>query len=287
MKKDIILIATKESELLTYLIDNIDSKSKNNVKSLLKWGNVFVNGNKVYKHNFMLSVGDEIKVVLNKTKIDNTKSNINIVYEDENIIAINKPSGLISSTETLGVNSAFNLVQSHLKNINKNNKLYLVHRLDKDTSGVLLFAKNIETKKSYQSKWDEIALKRGYKAIVVNNLNKSEGTIDNYLAEVNQKVFVTKSSKEGKQAITKYKVLKEKDDIALLDLEILTGRKNQIRVQLANVNSPILGDKKYGNSNNKAKRLMLHADSLILKDPYKKKKISIKCDIPMEFNKVI
>ncbi len=284
MKKDLKLIVKEEENLLNFLIKNIKFKSKNNVKSLLKWGNIFVNGNKVMKHDFVLKKDDVVLVVVSKRKIEDNRKDIDIIFEDSNIIVINKPNGLITISSNETQKSAYSLVQKYLKKINKNNKLYLVHRLDRDTSGVLLFAKNINAKKMFQENWDKIAIKRGYKALVYDNGLKDKDTLVDYLKEKGPSVFV---SKEGKKAITKYKVMQRSNGVALVDVEIETGRKNQIRVQFGYLKCPVLGDKKYGVIKKEINRLALHADCLIIRDPFTNKKVEFKTDIPSVFYKVL
>lgn len=277
----------KEELLLNFLLSNVEGKSKNNIKSLLKWGNISVNGNKVMKHDFPLSIGDEVSVSFERQQVGNFKSKINIIYEDVNIIVVDKPSGLLSVDNDKASKSLFSLVQEHLKNINKNNKLYLVHRLDKDTSGVIVFAKSVAAKKMYQENWDAIAIKRGYKAVVINNLNEDSGILKDYLVEKGTNVYVTKNPNLGKEAITKYKVIKKGKGNALVSIELETGRKNQIRVQFADRKSPVLGDRKYGDGKSGFNRLALHADVLELRDPFSKKKLKFESQVPSTFHKLV
>ena len=284
MKKDIILNVDKQDYLLSYLKDNVVSKSKNNLKTLLKKGNVFVNGNKTFKHDLLLSKNDQVLIKLNKTKIESHQSDIDILYEDDNLIAINKPSGLLTISEKDDVKSAFSLVQEHLKKINKNNKLYSIHRLDKDTSGIVMFSKNIESKKSYQTNWSDIVVKRNYIAVCEKgNINK--GRLEHLINEDNNKVQITKDNKKGKLAVTEYKVLRKTKEFMILDIEILTGRKNQIRAQMSHIGFPIIGDSKYGGKH--FKKMLLHANELIFKDPFNKNIVKIESKTPSYFHEVI
>lgn len=233
-------------ELLEYLYKNIN-KSKNTVKNILKNGNVYVNGKVVTKHNYLLKETDIIEV---RNKINN----IDIIYEDKEIIVVDKPSNMLTiSTDKEHDKTLYHIVSSYVKKKNKSNKIFVVHRLDKDTSGLVVFAKNEITKNKLQDNWDKVV--RKYIAIV-EGITKDKEILKSYLEEKNNRVY---SSKSGKLAITEYKKIKNNDKYSLLDINIKTGRKHQIRVQLKDINHPIVGDKKYGNSSS---RMFLHAYKL-------------------------
>ena len=164
---------------------------------------------------------------------------------------------------------------------NKHAKIFIIHRLDKETSGVLMFAKNEYSKNVFQENWNELVKKRSYIAIVEGILEKKEATLKNYLKETSTHLVYVSKNKDGKEAITSYKVVKQGKKYSELKIEIETGRKNQIRVQLANINHPIVGDKKYGLGDEK--RLFLHADLLEIYNPILKKKMSFKSTAPKAF----
>lgn len=271
----------KESVILYEFLRNIFKKlSKNNVKSLLHNEKVYVNNKLVTQYNYQLKKNDIVEI---KNKISN---NIEIIYEDKDIIVINKPSGLLTiSTEKEKSKTAYHLVMEYLKIKNKNNKIFVIHRLDRDTSGIIMFAKNEKTKHLYQDNWNDIIKKRCYYAIVDGKMNNNIGEIKSYLKEKNNMVFST-SNKDGKLAITEYKVLKEKNTISLLDINIKTGRKNQIRVHMKENKTPILGDLKYGEKSKLIKRMALHAYKLELINPITKKIITYEVNMPNEFKKL-
>ena len=259
-------------ELLEYLYNNVN-KSKNTIKNLLKNGNVYVNDKPVTKYNYLLKESD-------KVEIKNKVSNMDIVYEDKNIIVVNKPyNKLTISTEKEHEKTLYHIVSEYVKKSNKNNKIFVVHRLDKDTSGLVIFAKNELTKNQLQNNWDKVT--REYIAIVEGK-TKNSGIIKSYLEEKNNRVF---SSNKGKLAITEYKKIKENDKFTMLSINIKTGRKNQIRVHLKEMGNIIVGDKKYGSLNNTIKRMALHAYKLefVLNN----KRFKFEIDIPNEFNKLI
>ena len=254
--------------LIDFLKNNIE-KSKNNIKSFISNGCCYVNDLVVVKANYLLHSGDKLVVILKQIR-DKKYGLIDIIYEDNYFIGINKPSGLLSvSTDKREIDTAFNIVKNYVKG-----KLYVLHRLDRDTSGILLFCKDEKIKNNMQDSWNDVVLTRGYLA-VVNRINGS-GTIKSYLYEdKNFNVRSCNDPKKGKLAITNYKVIKSSKNYSLLQIFIETGRKNQIRVHMNLIGTSILGDKKYGS--NKAKRLYLHSNILEFIHPVSGKNVYIKC----------
>ena len=214
------------------------------------------------------------------------KDKLDIVYEDKWIIVVNKPSHLLTiSTDNEKEKTLFHKVMLYEKRKNKNNKVFIVHRLDKDTSGLVLFAKDEKLKFKLQNNWDKEA-KRGYVAIV-HGKTKDKETLESYLAETKTLMVYSTDEKNGKLAITEYQKLKENKKLSLLKIKIKTGRKNQIRVQLNDNGNPIVGDKKYGeNKFDPLRRLCLHANYLEIIHPVTNKKMVFETDIPKEFLKL-
>lgn len=269
------LVVKKESKLLEYLIDNT-SKSRKDLKAYLKYGNIKVNGKITTKYDKLLKVDDVLEISESKNK----NEDLNIVFENKDIIVIDKEPGLLTmSSDSEKEKTAYKLVMYYLKNINKNNRVFIVHRLDRETSGLLLFAKNEITKNKLQSNWDNNTKK--YIGIV-EGITKESDTIESFLKENDE--YIVYSSNTGKKAITSYKRIKHNEKYSMLDINIKTGRKNQIRVHMKDINHAIIGDKKYNSKTNPIKRLGLHAYYLeILLDD---KKYIFKSEIPSSFNKV-
>ena len=210
------------------------------------------------------------------------KDRIKILYEDKSIIVVSKPTHLLTiSTENEKEKTMFHKVIEYERKKNKNNKIFIVHRLDKDTSGIIVFAKNERVKKILQDNWDKT--KRYYMAIVEGIPKEKEKTIKSYLAENSRLITYSTNEKVGKLAITKYKLIKHSKKYSLLDIEILTGRKNQIRVHMSDNKTPIVGDKKYGSITNPMNRLGLHAYKLVFMHPTLKKEMVIEDKLPLEF----
>lgn len=268
----------KENEILIEFLKKMFSNlSKNSVKSLLHNEKVFVNGNMTTKYNYELNAGDVVEI---REKV---AKNIDIIYEDKDIIVINKPSGLLTvATEKEKNKTAYHLVMEYLKKKNKNNRIFIIHRLDKDTSGIIMFAKNERAKHLYQDNWNDIVKKRCYYAVIDGKMENKEGTIKSYLKENGNMVYSVKD-RSGKLAITEYKVLKERKNISLLDINLKTGRKNQIRVHMKENKTPILGDLKYGEKSKLINRLALHAYKLELINPVTKKLLTFEVNMPNEF----
>lgn len=293
MNKENKLIITQKfkvkrsTELLTFLLEKLNT-SRNNVKHLLSNKQVLVNGNQVSQFNFPLANEDEVSITKHpvlsnsiKTQIKVKKPKINIIYEDEDFIAIDKPAGLLAvASDKELVDTAYNQVFEYLKV--KNKRPYVIHRIDKETSGVLVFTTNPKLQSRLRLDWNKYVKYRGYVAICEGHLEKKEGTLKNYLANNEYNLVYVSNNKQDQLAITNYRVIKENKAMSLLDINIDTGRKNQIRVQLAHLGHPIIGDEKYGHKET-FKRLGLHANKLVFVNPYNHKEISIVANIPSSF----
>lgn len=289
MKNNYTINVSEDNLLYDFLRSKLSNESKNNIKSLLLRKNVYVNDKLQTKYNYELHKGDIISIKTSQFIDEETNIKLKIIYEDKDIIVVDKPSGILTiSTEKEKNLTIYHLVMNYLKSKNKNNKVFIIHRLDKDTSGILIFAKSEKIKNLFQNKWNDIIKERRYYAIVLNKLKDKQGIIKSYLKEnKNHIVYSTNDKVNGKLAITEYKVIKEIEKYALLDINIKTGRKNQIRVHLSDLSSPIIGDKKYGCENKLIKRLALHAYKLKLIDPRNGKITQFTSDLPLEMKKIV
>ncbi len=270
-------------ELLDFLFETLKDQSRNSVKSLLKSKKVSIDGAPVTQFDFKLYPGDT--VIISKEPIQRkTRSNLPIIYEDNEIIVINKPSGLLSiASDKEKSSTAYRMLSDYVQQKDKHNRIFVVHRLDEDTSGVLMVAKNPDIQKALQDNWNDIVSKRGYYAIVEGQMKEKEGTIKSYLKKNAQNLMYSSKDKNGQFSITHYKVMKETEKYSLLDVNIDTGRKNQIRVHLGDLGHNVIGDDKYGNPSNPLKRLGLHAYCLELTHPITKKKMKFVSPMPKEF----
>ena len=212
------------------------------------------------------------------------KKKLDIIYEDKYLIIINKPSGILTiSRDNRNDKNLYDEVKEYVKKQNPKNKIFIVHRLDKDTSGLIIFAKNEKVKRILQTNWTKV--KRYYYA-VVNGIVKENNHLENYLLETKtHDVIITKDKEKGILAITNFEVMEYNKKYTLLNIEIKTGRKNQIRVQLANIKHPIVGDKKYGNKERMP--LCLQAYRLEFLHPITNKNIEIEIKLPKNLENLI
>ena len=251
-------IIKEESELLTYLLNKFNKLSKNSVKHLLTNKQIVVNDKIVTKYNYLLKVGDKISFNGKKETFG-----LKIIYEDDLFLVIDKPTGLLTvATDKEKEKTAYVLASKYIKQENNKNRIYVLHRLDRETSGVLVFCKDERVKDDLQNKWNECVTRREYIAIVEGKLLKKQGVIKSYLKEDKTKKVYSTKSKDGKLAITEYKVIKENNLYSLVDINLLTGRKNQIRVHFSDSGNPLVGDKKYGSNQDPIGRLCLHSSKL-------------------------
>ncbi len=215
------------------------------------------------------------------------KEKLNIVYEDKSLIVVNKPSGMLTiSNEKIKDNTLYHQVSLYLKKQNKNNKVFIVHRLDKDTSGLIILAKSVKVKEILQRDWENV--KRGYIAIVSGHVEKEKDTLTSYLMTTKTHYVYSTKNKKGKLAVTEYERLNYNNLYSALKINIKTGRRNQIRVQLKDINHPIVGDKTYNDEKNKhVKRLCLHANYLEFTHPLTQKIVKLSIDDPLEFKKLV
>ncbi|MBQ8427765.1 MAG: RluA family pseudouridine synthase [Clostridia bacterium] len=284
----------RSEELLPFLLRKC-ATSRNNVKSLLTRGQVLVNGSVVTRHDCILAKDDEIKIAKTPCKVERPKSGakqppraerippLKILYEDEDFIAVDKPVGLLSVESDKERKCAFGWVMEYMRGKDKNARPFVLHRIDKETSGVLIFAKNVKIHSMLKLRWNEYVTSRQYYAVVQGELTEKEKTVTSYLKEnVNNLVYVTHDT-TGQKAVTHYKVLKEKEGYALLCVQIDTGRKNQIRVQMKALGAPVVGDEKYGDGKGPLGRLGLHATELAFKHPITGEEICIRSPYPAAF----
>ena len=274
----------KECGLLEFLFETFPSQSRNSVKSLLSSRRVSVDGAPITQFNFKLFPGDTI-IISNTAIRKKTRSNLPIIYEDDEFIVINKPSGLLSiASDKEKGSTAYRMLSDYVQQKDKHNRIFVVHRLDEDTSGVLMVAKNPTIQKLLQDSWNDLVTKRGYYAIVEGIMENKQGTVKSYLRKNAQNLmYSVKSPKDSQLAITHYKVMQESEKYSLLDVNIDTGRKNQIRVHMGDLGHHVIGDDKYGEPANPLKRLGLHAYCLELIHPIKKKKMRFEAPMPKEF----
>ncbi len=215
------------------------------------------------------------------------KDRLDIIYEDKEIIVVNKPTHLLTiGTEDEKFNTLYYKVSEYVKKKHKSNKIFIVHRLDKDTSGIVLFAKTQEIKDALQDDWNNLCKNREYTAVVEGKVEKF-GRVEQYLKETKTLLTYVSKDKDGKLAITNYEPIKTSKAYSVVKINIETGRKNQIRVAMNSINHPIVGDKKYGSTKNPVRRVCLHASLLEVKHPFKNYTFKFEAKLPKEFKQFL
>ena len=272
----------EEKQLLDFLREKMPSKSKNNIKSFLVKEMVNVNNEIITNYNYNLKKDDIVEIKNNFIVSKKYNIKIRIIYEDNDIIVIDKPSGLLTIASNKEKNrTAYNIIREYLTKTDKNNKIFIIHRLDKDTSGVIIFAKNLTTKSLFQNSWNKNVILKEYVAVIEGHIKANKGTIKTYLKENDEGyVYSVKNPNEGKIAITSFEKIKENKRYTMLKINIKTGRKNQIRVHMKELGNPIVGDKKYGSGLDPVKRLCLHSKKIELINPINNKKMIFESETP-------
>lgn len=279
-----ILTVDRADTLLPFLLSHQKGKSRNNIKALLTRGQVLVDGQAVTRHDHPLVPGQTVSL---RPRLQGGDLPFPLLYEDADLLAIDKPAGLLSTAnEREQERTAFRAVSDWLRDRGEG-RAFLVHRLDRDTSGVVLFAKNEETKRAFQEDWDQRVLRRGYRAVVEGTPEPPEGYVRSWLRETRTHlVYSGERGRDAKEAITAYRTLASGGGYALLEVDLETGRKNQIRVHMSDLGHPIAGDKQYGAKTRPLGRLCLHAHRLELIDPRSGEKRVFAAREPIAFRRL-
>ena len=290
-KKDsyqMILRVARPAGLLEFLYESFPEQSRKSVKAFLEQKQIMIMGKIVTKFDYPLEPGMDVIILRKKAARDITLRKMNLLYEDEHLIVIEKSSGLLSVvTEKGNEETAFSILKTYVKRNNSKGQLYIVHRLDRDTSGVMMFAKSKEVQQKLQDNWDDVVTKRIYYAVVEGNVKNAKGEIVSCLKENKSlKMYSSKTPGDGQKAVTRYHVLKSNARYSLLEVELETGRKNQIRVHLQDMGHSIAGDKKYGAVTDPLRRLALHAGILEFSHPITGKCLHFATPVPTIIDKL-
>lgn len=272
----------KPSTLFEFLNEQYPDSPRTRIKKILQSGTVTVNNKQVTLHSYSLKPGDIIEINQHGKSASKAGSPFPVLYEDQQLIAIEKPAG-ISTSSIDGSKNVEDILSEILRDQSKGKvRSWVIHRLDKEVSGVLLFAKSMDVMEETKNNWDKT--EKHYYALVEGRPEKDEGSIKGWLVEDSvQKVHSTKDPVGAKFAITEYKVISQQDKYTLLDVTTKSGRKHQIRVHLSEMGYPIVGDRKYGASADFIRRIRLHAYSLSFPHPVSGKLISIQSPMPKSF----
>lgn len=281
----------KAEELLIFLVNNNVRKSRNATKSLLAHKQIRVNNKISTQFNHPLQAGDTVTIHKHDRKQDEKKlKGLTIVYEDKDLIIVNKDSGVLSVSTGKEVfkETVYNIVSTYLKSKNALIKPYILFRLDREVSGLMVFTKDPDLQEKLQKEWILHPPKRLFTAIVEGNVKNSNGSITSWLTEnKNFVVFASEKDNGGLKAVTDYKVIKANNRYSVLEVDPKTSRKNQIRVQLQSIGHSVLGDKKYGSKNNPLRRISLHAHEISFVHPTTKETIFVSTALPKKMQVLI
>ena len=287
-------------ELMPFLLAKLGGMTRTSVKQLLSQRRVTVNAGIQTRHDTPLKAGDLVQVLQGRGNVELRHPKLRIVYEDDALIIVEKKNGLLTvpynpkSSEM----TAYSILKEYVKKQSKRNTVHVVHRLDRETSGVLVFAKSPELQEYMRTYWRQLVTKRTYVALVEGQFEQKEGTITTWLTEDPHTGMVYSSPKDdgGQKSVTHYKVIKStilgEDDqalpVSLIELNLETGRTNQIRVHMATIGHPVVGDRKYGHGNESSPidRLCLHARVLEFVHPMTEKKVRFEASTPKEFARI-
>ena len=277
----------EEAPLLEWLIQNTKG-SRSKIKATLQGRGIKVNGKTVSQFDFPLLPGMKISVSQSK-KNDTFKSRyLKIVYEDRWLVVVEKAVGILSMAAGHSSLNVKSVLDDYFHKTRQKCSAHVVHRLDRDTSGLLVYAKDFETEQILEHNWHDIVYDRRYVALVSGEVEQNEGTIANWLKD--NTAYITYSSpvdNGGKYAVTHYRVLRRSADYTLMEYKLETGRKNQIRVHSADMGHPVCGDVKYGNGDDPIHRLCLHAYKLCFWHPATNERMEFETPIPNDFIHVV
>jgi 23S rRNA pseudouridine1911/1915/1917 synthase len=287
--KNITLKVTEEKPLMEFLIQQLPQVSRNTIKSYLYNKQVFVGDRQITQFNFPLRKEEDVRIVLEIQPEKMEFEELSIVFEDEYLLVIDKNAGLLSvATDKQNEKTAYNILSDYVKIQSRHNKIFIVHRLDRDTSGLLMFAKSEEIQEIIQRNWQENKVERIYIAVVEGKFENPNGTITSWLKENSAKVvYSSETDNGGQKAVTHFKLVKAKTEYSLVELSLETGRKNQIRVHLQSLGHPVVGDRKYGATHSPIKRLGLHAMSLAIFHPVSGRLITFESKMPSAFKRLL
>lgn len=282
------LTVKEDKPLLEFLLDSMENTSRTKIKSTLQGRGVKVNGKVITQFDYPLSCGMKVAVSRSKQNAEMFKNRyIKIVYEDRYIVVVEKNVGILSMAAGHSSLNVKTVLDSYFKTSRQKCTAHVVHRLDRDTSGLMIYAKDMQTEQILEHEWHDIVYDRRYVAVVSGEMEDDYGTMTSWLKD--NKAYITYSSpydNGGKCAVTHFHTLDRTTDHSLVEFRLETGRKNQIRVHSADMGHPVCGDIKYGNGDDPIGRLCLHAYVLCFYHPITRRRMEFETPIPVNFRKL-
>lgn len=276
--------------LMQFIARMMPDPPRTDIKKWLKFGHITVDGNVMKRHDDPVAPGAEVALNITRPWPMFSHPRIKLVYEDDDVMVIEKGYGVLSvaTNSNKKEETAYDIMRAYVKNVNPANKLWVVHRLDRHTTGLMMFAKSERAYEVLRHNWNNVILERLYVALLEGDLQPDTGFVKSRLAENSRfVVYSTERPGEGRLAVTHWEVLKRGRGYTLAHFSLDTGRKNQIRVHAADLGHPIAGDNKYGAATNPIGRLALHARTLRFAHPITKKDMNFHTSIPREFSAVV
>lgn len=289
MIKDTSLVVTEKTTLMPFLISSLPQKSRDNIKSLLRNRQVLVNGEPVSQFNHELQPGDTVVISTARHTGGLMARNMRLVYEDEHLIVIDKNAGLLSmASDNEKYLTAYNILSTYVKSQKPSNRIFIVHRLDRDTSGLMMFARSEKVQSLLQRDWKRNVTARTYVALVEGVVTEPEGVIKSYIYESKALVMhSTPDPKRGDLAVTRFRLMKSGKEYSLLEITLETGKKNQIRLHMQEMGHSIAGDRKYGALSSPIGRLGLHASVLAFIHPVTGREMRFESRVPAKFRRLV
>lgn len=276
---------TEPAELMDFLMQKMSGISRNKVKSLLSNRVVLVDNTITTQYNFELKKGMKVQISRAKNNREFKNPMLKLVYEDAYILVVEKKEGLLSvATDHQKERTAQHILNEYVKRSHRFNRVFVVHRLDRETSGLMMYAKDEKTQHTLRDNWQEIVTDRRYVSIVSGDMERDAGTIESWLTD--HKLYVSSSPVDdgtGRYAVTHYKTIKRANGYSLVELDLETGRKNQIRVHMSEMGHPVIGDERYGSDCNPIGRLGLHAFKLCFYHPVTGEHMKFETPYPSAF----
>lgn len=278
----------RPSPLLEFLFSALKGQSRTAIKSLLAHRQIRINDRTCTQFDAPLKEGDKVTVCFDKRDTPFQHPLLEIVFEDAYLIAVYKKAGLLSiANDRVKEKTAYHILSDYVKKSDPRNLIFILHRLDRDTSGLMMFAKSREIQEKLQASWNQSVVERKYVAVVEGTLPQTQGTLKSYLSEDENYFIRSSDAPGGKLAVTHYRLLKSNKQYSLVELDLETGRKNQIRVHMQSLGHPICGDKKYGARSNPLHRLALHAYKLHFIHPVTHRNVDLETPIPKTFTLLV
>ncbi len=279
---------TEPDELMSFLMKSMAGISRTRVKSLLTHRVVLVDNNMQTQYNFPLKPGMKVQISREKHNREFRNPMLKLLYEDAYLIVVEKKEGLLSvATDHQKERTAQHILNEYVKRENRNNRVFVVHRLDRETSGIMMYAKDEKTQHTLRDNWHDIVTDRRYVAVVSGEMEKDQGSVESWLTD--RKLYVSSSDYDdgGKYALTHYKTIKRANGYSLVELQLETGRKNQIRVHMQSLGHPVVGDERYGCPVDPLGRMALHAFKLCFHHPVTGELMAFEMPYPSPFKNLV